>query len=152
MQIVPMHVSHLKEIMEIEQESFGADSWSVDSFLSELNSKYTNYVSVIDQENKVVGYAGCRILLDEAEIVNICVRSDYRGLGIGSKILEYYITLWKEKNIKYAFLEVRVSNSNAINLYKKFGFEIISLRKEYYSNQEDAYVMALDINKLLNGS
>lgn len=151
MQIVPMKKSHLKDVLAIEKETFGIDSWSLQFFLTEIKSEQTHYICVIDKENKIAGYAGCRMLLDEAELVNICVAPPFRKLGIGNMMMRYFIDLWIDKNISVAFLEVRVGNMVALNMYKKFGFEVISKRKAYYKNGEDAYIMALDIKKLLNG-
>ena len=151
MQIVPMQKKHLKNVMAIEKESFGIDSWSLQFFLSELKSDLAHYICVIDRDNKVAGYAGCRMLFEEAELVNICVAPPYRKLGLGKTMMRYFIDMWIDRKIQHAFLEVRVGNNAAIHMYKSFGFEIISTRKGYYKNGEDAYVMTLDINKLLNG-
>lgn len=150
MKIVQMNNSHLKEVLNLEKLCFGSDAWSIGTFISELKSPYAYYISVLDDNDKLVGYAGSRVVFDEAELVNVCVDPSFRRNGIGYSILKHYIEYWKNKNAKYAFLEVRVSNTPAINLYEKFGFIKISIRERYYGNNEDAFVMMLNMNKVLN--
>lgn len=150
MKIVQMNSSHFNRILELEKLCFGNDAWSVSLFISELKSPYTYYITVLDEDDKVIGYAGCRVVFEEAELVNICVDPNCRRNGVASSILEHFAEYWKSKEIEYAFLEVRVSNAPAIRLYEKFGFVRISIRERYYGD-EDAFIMMLNINKILNG-
>ena len=72
--------------------------------------------------------------------MNIVVKKSYRNNGIGSLLLENLILISNKKNLNFINLEVDCKNTIAINLYKKFGFEEISLRKNYYKNN-DAIIM-----------
>ena len=90
------------------------------------------------ENNEVIGFLDFSVMYEKVEINNIYVKEDYRNSGIASKLLEYMI---KEiKDIDNITLEVRVDNESAINLYKKFGFKIIGVRKNYYEDI-DGYLM-----------
>ena len=83
-------------------------------------------------------------MLDEAHITNIAVKSSDRGRGIGRFLLATLIAKAREKGARYITLEVKTTNDAAIALYKSFGFEVAGVRKRYYNNLFDAYVMWLD--------
>ena len=92
------------------------------------------------------GFAGMNIVLDEAHIANIAVRKDLRNLKIGSKLLKALINEASTK-AQSITLEVNEKNLPAICLYKKYGFETLGKRKNYYNNQDDAYIMTKYISK-----
>lgn len=90
----------------------------------------------------IVGFIGVWMLPDEAHIVTVAVRDGYRRHGIGEMLLISAIELAREQDQSLVTLEVRVSNTAAIELYRKYGFEEVGLRPRYYSdNKEDAYVL-----------
>ncbi len=103
------------------------------------------YGLVLEDNEKVVAYIGCSYDLWDADILNICVDSVYRRQGLATKLLQEVIKHFKTLNAERIYLEVRVSNLPAVNLYKSLGFEQIGLRKKYYENTEDAYVMAISL-------
>ncbi|MCR5231945.1 MAG: GNAT family N-acetyltransferase, partial [Acholeplasmatales bacterium] len=74
-----------------------------------------------------------------------CVNKDYQHKGIGSELLNELMNFLIEKGAKSFILEVRESNNNAIRLYEKFGFKEISIRKNYYSNLENAKVLLKEV-------
>ena len=79
----------------------------------------------------------------DSHILNLTIDSDYRGQGIGSNLLDLMIKECKLYKSNYIYLEVRVTNTIARNLYQKFGFRSIGVRKNYYRNKlgrEDAIV------------
>ena len=88
-----------------------------------------------------------KIVLDEADIMNVVTKKDNRNSGIGTEILNELINLAKEKNIKLLTLEVNGQNSAAIHLYEKLGFKKIAVRKKYYQNTYDALIMQMDLQK-----
>lgn len=94
-------------------------------------------------ENKEVGYVILEETIDVINIVDVLVAEKYRNQKIASKLFDYIINKYKNKKEKI-MLEVRVSNNPAINLYKKFNFEIIHIRKNYYKT-EDAYIMEVKL-------
>lgn len=94
---------------------------------------------------RVVGYAGLWLMVDEAHITAIAVAPAYRGLGVGELILQRLFDISLDIGAQYMTLEVRVSNSLAQTLYRKYTFKETGVRKRYYSdNNEDALIMWSD--------
>lgn len=119
------------------------DFWNYSIFKSELESDSSHYL-VVKDNSKIIGFAGIKVILPDADIMNIVVKKDFRNQGIGSLLLKELINLSKSLNIKNLFLEVNEKNTPAISLYNKFGFKKISIRKNYYKNN-NAIVMRLDL-------
>ena len=92
------------------------------------------------EEDTVLGTLKYSLIYDRIEIDNIEVKEEYRGKGIGTKMMSYLVSLAIENRVENITLEVRVSNTIARNLYKKFGFREVALRKFYYGD-EDAILM-----------
>ena len=119
------------------------DFWNYSVFKSELESDSSHYL-VVKDNSKIIGFAGIKVILPDADIMNIVVKKDFRNQGIGSLLLKELINLSKSLNIKNLFLEVNEKNTPAISLYNKFGFKKIRIRKNYYKNN-NAIVMRLDL-------
>ena len=131
-------------VFEVEKNCF-EHHWSKDAFAKELKNDVARYL-VAKLDGKVVGYVGIWFVMDEGHITNVAVHSDYRGKKIGDELVKSLVNLCKENNIVSMTLEVRVSNVVAQNLYKKYGFKLSGIRKEYYSdNKEDAMIMWNDV-------
>jgi len=129
------------EIAEIEKECF-TDPWSKESVAREIEVNNLSNILVAELDDKVVGYMGIWFILDEGHITNIAVKEDFRNNGIATRMMDRAIDLAKEHNANCFTLEVRASNMEAIELYKKFGFIEYGTRKEYYEdNKEDAIIM-----------
>jgi [ribosomal protein S18]-alanine N-acetyltransferase len=93
----------------------------------------------------IVGFAGMWLMLDEAHITTIAIHPEYRSRGLGELELNSLIGIAYEINAQRVTLEVRVSNTVAQNLYRKYGFMVVGTRRRYYSdNNEDAYIMTTD--------
>lgn len=103
-----------------------------------IKDKYTK-ILVYEIDDKVIGFLMFIELVDNVDIIDIVVDKDYRNRNIASCLIDYMITGLKP-TVKIITLEVRKSNIIAINLYKKFDFKKVSVRKKYYGN-EDAYLM-----------
>ena len=131
-----MNLDDLKSIKDILSLEFD-DFWNYNILKDELESKNSKYIVAknIDSNYELVGFAGIKILVDEADIMNIVVKKSYRNKGIGSLLLENLILLCNESNLESLSLEVNEKNIPAINLYKKFGFRDIGTRKNYYKNE-----------------
>ena len=137
-----MSIDDLEKIKNILNTDFD-DFWSYEILKEELTSQNTVYfVAKIDDE--IVGFAGIKIVLDEADLMNIVVKKEHRKKGIASSLLNKLFLIAKEKNLKSINLEVNANNLSAINLYKKLNFIEIGKRKNYYKDQ-DAILMKLDI-------
>jgi len=87
-------------------------------------------------EDKVSGYLEYSLIYDRIEIDNFSVLEEYRNQGIGTKLMSYLVSLAISLRVVNITLEVRVSNDIAINLYKKFGFREVALRKYYYGDED----------------
>ncbi len=145
-EIIKAGLSHAEEITRIEKESFSAP-WSDASIRSAIEDDVVNCVCLL-KDGKTAGYAMFAFVCDEGELLNIAIDPAYRGEGLGSAILSHIIQTGKALGCENMFLEVRRSNLPAATLYRKFGFEVIGERKNYYrSPTEDALVMALRMSK-----
>lgn len=143
MEIKEMTVSDLDLIAENLSKDFN-DFWNYNVFKSELENENSKYIVAI-KNNKIVGYAGFRIVMDIAHINNIVVKKDLRNEGIGTILLQELIKMCTELNMNEVTLEVNEHNSVAINLYKKFGFKQVGLRKKYYHTGDNAIIMTITI-------
>ncbi len=138
--IRPMTKDDVDAVYIVEENCF-VDPWSKESIRKELKNNLARYL-VAQLDNKIVGYVGVWFVVDEGHITNVAVHSDYRGKKIGDKLVKEMVELCKENNIIAMTLEVRASNIVAQNLYRKYGFKMGGIRKEYYSdNKEDAIIM-----------
>ena len=98
-----------------------------------------NELIIICKENsKLVGFLYLSQVLDESEIISICVDENYRNKGIAISLWNYYTNNY---DVNCCFLEVRETNFKAYNLYKKLNFKEIGIRRNYYSNNENAILM-----------
>lgn len=109
-----------------------------------LNDSYSR-IYVYLKDDKIVGFISSTVLTDTADILDLIVDEENRYMGVASNLLDYFISDLSE-SIKLITLEVSTNNKAAINLYNKFGFEIVNVRKKYYSNGDDAYLMGRSIN------
>ena len=99
------------------------------------------------QENEgVIGYAVLWCILDQGELANLAITPALRRSGLGSHLLRQVMRVAKEGGVEKLFLEVRESNQAAIDLYHRFGFNDVGLRRGYYQNpKEDARVMLVTL-------
>lgn len=145
-QISKMTISDLNEIEDILLSDFD-DFWNINVFKGELLNPNSKYI-VARSNNKIVGFAGIWKAVDDVHITNIVTAKKFRRQGIGSMLLSNLIEMAKsEKNINSITLEVNTNNIPAQKLYKKFGFNVVGLRKKYYNNTEDAVIMTKEVNK-----
>jgi len=139
--IIPALGEHIDDIMAIEKASFKMP-WLKETFIREILYNDLSVYFAAVANGVIVGYTGMRVMLDEGHIMNIAVHPEYRRKGIGQLLIERLIQHAWENDIQALTLEVSVSNTAAIKLYQRNGFQINGLRKRYYSN-EDAYIMWL---------
>ena len=130
----------IRAVIEIEQTSFTAP-WSELSFLNEMyNEDSLSKVALI--KNKVVGYFCARHVLNEGHILNLAVHQEFRRRGIATELMNNILVEFKEKGCNLLYLEVRVSNLDAIKFYERFGFKVSSFRRKYYTSPtEDGALM-----------
>lgn len=145
MRFEPIRYEHLRQMAEIEKEAFDMP-WTENMFIPEVNSANATYV-VGTRGEEVICYGGFHTVLDEAHITNIAVKSTSRGKGIGRFLFATLLAKAKEAGAKLVTLEVKTTNTAAISLYESFGFKVAGVRKRYYNNLYDAYVMWLDLEE-----
>ena len=144
--IVPMNSDHLDEVAELERICFSVP-WSRNMLAEELDNLLSAFLVALDDEDKVVGYAGVQIILDEGYITNVAVRPECRRQGIAAKLLQVFLDFAKANKLAFLTLEVRASNYDAIALYGSRGFRSVGRRKNYYEHpKEDAIIMTLEFD------
>ncbi|HIS35109.1 TPA: ribosomal protein S18-alanine N-acetyltransferase [Candidatus Scatousia excrementigallinarum] len=137
-----MTQADIENVIAIEAASYGEHHWSKESFFNELSNELAKYYCAFDNNGNLMGYAGTWQILEEAHLTNIAVSPDFRRRKVAESLLAVVIDECRKNGIKYITLEVRVSNTPAINLYEKYGFKSLGTRKGYYqNNNEDALIM-----------
>lgn len=144
MMIRQMTAGDIPAIAELERVCF-SDPWSENSIASELNNRLS-YWLVAEIDGCVVGYVGSQTVLDMSDMMNIAVSPDYRRQGIGEALVTALSDALRARGVIGLMLEVRVSNTPAIELYQKLGFTEVGKRVRYYRNpQEDALIMRKEL-------
>ena len=139
--LLPLQLQYCEAVAEIAKESL-PEHWSLDGIKDVLRYDNNIYYVACDLSGKIVGFAGIMLVADEAELLNIAVSESFRGRGIGQELLTKVLSKASQKGTQRMLLEVRKSNTSAINLYHKNGFVELGERKNYYSNpKEDAIIM-----------
>lgn len=147
LRVEPMRRRHLRGVLRIEQQA-NPHPWSMSLFAGELRSPDSRLYVVALDGTEVVGYAGAMLVVGDAHITNVGVANDRRRRGIASRMLLDVARAAIAEGQTAMTLEVRISNTGAVALYRDFGFVPAGVRKSYYSdNGEDALIMwANDIN------
>ena len=132
-------------LTEIEKRCF-KEPWTRQMFSALLSLPF-QYGLIAEEGGQVCGYCCFSVLFEEAEVLNIAVDTPYRKRGFGEKILNAVLEKAETLGAEKCFLEVRVSNAPALGLYRKFGFEELSVREKYYGDGEDALVMVKNLKE-----
>jgi len=134
-----------KSIMELEKEAFTLDPYTAEMVRQRI-STYSKGFWVAFQNNKLVGYIASWIINEQPIIDTMAVHIENQRSGIGSILLNKSLQHFSRKGFKSIELEVRPLNVSAINLYKKFGFKEVGVKKGYYkSDGSDAIIMRKDL-------
>lgn len=145
----------LPMVIEIDRLNF-TEPWPAKSFSYELSTNYSICLVAVDDFDLVLAEIVVWVIVDEAHIATIAVHPDHQRRGIASALLTEALMLAMERGASASLLEVRPSNTAALKLYQRFGYEVVGVRKEYYQdNKEDALLLnlfELDIEKLRNNS
>jgi len=135
-----MRASDVSEVVYIENRSFRVP-WSERTFKSLLRQPHAA-LFVAEADGQVAGYAAVWYVADEAELGDLAVHPDFRRRGIGALLLDRAIEESRSREIRVLYLEVRAGNEDARRLYERSGFEVVTVRRGYYSDPvEDALVM-----------
>lgn len=160
-----MRLDDIPQVVEIDKLAFSLP-WSARSYVFEITDNNSSHMVVLERTDEqprsggiigalrrlsglqsnhaIIGYGGFWFIEGEAHISTIATHPDYRGKGLGEVLLTGMLARAVQLNAEYAVLECRVSNTAAITLYRKYEFEVVGKRKNYYrDNNEDAYLMHL---------
>lgn len=138
-----MRLSDIEEIKNTLQTDFD-DFWNFEIFKEELVNNNSSYL-VLRYNNEIVCFGGVKIILDEANVMDIVTKKDKRNQGFAKLLLNELINVSKEKNCTSITLEVRENNLPAIQLYQLFCFKEVGRRKNYYKNGDTAILMTLEL-------
>lgn len=138
-----MRLSDLEEIKNTLQTDFD-DFWNFEIFKEELANNNSSYL-VLRYDDEIVCFGGIKIILDEANIMNIVTRKDKRNQGFARYVLNELINISKEQNCTSITLEVNENNLPAVHLYELFNFKEVGRRKNYYKNGDTAILMTLKL-------
>ncbi len=145
----PATEEDLSKVVEIEKRVHIAP-WQESHFSSELSKPYCQFLVLTDDETDslIAGYIVCWMMAEECQVLNIAVDLPFRRLGFASLMIRKCIQLAESKGINKITLEVRKSNAAAVQLYQSLNFNILHIRKGFYSNGEDAYHMSLSLDEV----
>lgn len=137
----PMTLDDIPQVQLVERKCF-TTPWSRSIFVSEVTRNDNAVYIVAEMGERIAGYAGVWIILDEGHITNIGVHPDFQRRGIGRALMEHLTVCAVARGVTCMTLEVRVSNNAAQALYTQLGFVPSGIRKQYYQDdKEDALIM-----------
>lgn len=143
--IRPMTTIHLPRVSALEKICFPDEAWSENLFREALDCPNTAILLAEGEDKTLLGYAVLSLILDEGNLDNIAVAPEYRRQGVADALLTVLTGFCRGEHIARLMLEVRASNTPAISLYHKYGFEAVGRRKHYYEKpREDAVLMTLE--------
>jgi ribosomal-protein-alanine N-acetyltransferase len=159
-----MSAADIPQVVEVDRSAFSLP-WSPRSYHFEINENEASHMLTLtvdtaarlgklrdmlrrlrgkQQPALIIGYGGFWLIDGEHHVSTIAVRPEYRGRGLGELMLAAMLMRGIGLSTDYSVLEVRVSNTPAIRLYEKYGYQIVGRRKQYYrDNMEDAHLMQL---------
>lgn len=149
-EIRPMTANDLPQVMEIENMCF-ISPWKEKDLLYEINENPVSNIWVIELSNEslglkhICGFVDYWNTFDSGTICQIGVHPDIQHSGLGSELMTEVIKDAKAKKVRTLTLEVRESNTKAINFYKKNGFKISHCKEQYYTNGDNAIYMILEV-------
>ena len=136
-----MRAGDVRSVVRIETEAF-TSPWREDTFSNLIGQVGVESLVMTHSDGGVIGYAVLWCVLDQGELANIALAPDHRGKGLGGLLLERAMEVAQSRGVRELYLEVRASNTRAIALYDRFGFEQVGRRRAYYDDpKEDALVM-----------
>lgn len=141
----PMNIDDIDAVMAVERRVYRYP-WTEGIFRDCLHVGYCCWV--LDLHGEIAAYGVMSVAVEEAHVLNLCVKPEVQGCGLGQRMLSYLMDLACQHHAKTVFLEVRPSNTAALKLYHKLGFHEIGTRKAYYpanNGREDALILAHEL-------
>ncbi|MHB8177852.1 MAG: ribosomal protein S18-alanine N-acetyltransferase [Vulcanimicrobiaceae bacterium] len=139
--IEPMLATDVRDVLRIERASF-TTQWPADAFYTELTTNKVAHYYVGRLGDEVVAYGGIWVILEDSHVTTVAVDPVRRGQRLGERMMAHLIAEATQRGAAWITLEVRESNVIAQRLYRKYGFTTVTVRKGYYTdNDENALVM-----------
>ncbi|MCO6411816.1 MAG: ribosomal protein S18-alanine N-acetyltransferase [Thiogranum sp.] len=142
----PLTPDDLDAIMEIEHRAYRFP-WTAGIFRDCLRVGYCCWC--YERNDRIEGYGVMSVAAGESHILNLTVRPESQRQGIGARLMRHFLQLARRHNADIVMLEVRPSNTPAVRLYEKMGFNEVGVRRNYYpadQGREDALLLALSLN------
>lgn len=145
--IRPMLLEDIEAVAKIEKACFSRP-WTEKTLTESFQNPIYAFFVAEDNQREIIGYIGYYGIFDEGDICNVAVLEKARGQKIAQQLLAALMRDAKGKEIKALVLEVRASNTPAIHIYEKAGFQPIGRRKDYYEEpREDALLYGISIEE-----
>ncbi len=145
MQYLEMKAIHVPQVADLEALCF-SDPWPEQAVAGELTNDLSFWLVAVDGD-RLAGYVGSQTVGWESDMMNIAVHPDFRRQGIAAALVEKLIRELNLRGSRSLTLEVRTSNTPAIAMYEKLGFQQVGLRKNYYRHpKEDARILRKEWN------
>jgi ribosomal-protein-alanine N-acetyltransferase len=136
-----LEAADLDVVEAIERECYPTP-WSRSMFDAEMRKPSSLALGAFTVGDALVGYAFVSRYVDAWHVMNVAVVDEFRRRGIASALLERIFEVTSADPRRGYTLEVRISNTGAIKLYERLGFEARGVRRGYYTdNREDALIM-----------
>ena len=149
-------LNDLEGVIEVNERELPED-YPYFFYKSILDNYPESFLVAQNDSGKIIGYIMWRVektpsldslrFVNKGHLVSIAVSQEYRKKGIAKSLLSNSMSTIKKYKIHEYVLEVRVSNYNAIKLYEQFKFQIITIKKNYYRDGENAYYLTLEVKK-----
>jgi [ribosomal protein S18]-alanine N-acetyltransferase len=152
-----MQITDMEAVMALEQQA-AVVPWSLANFIDSLAAGHCMWLLVHETHPALMGYLVAMRGAQEMHLLNITVAPELEGLGHGRYLLDQLVAYCREVHLAQVWLEVRQSNARAQQLYLRYGFTQVGLRRNYYPmpahapGREDAVVMTLDLGKNLESN
>jgi [ribosomal protein S18]-alanine N-acetyltransferase len=145
-----MMPADLEAVLGLEHALFAEEAWSRPMLEGELaEQSRSRYYLVAEDDGVLAGYAGLLVAGAQADVLTLAVAADRWGQGIGSALLGALLAEAARRGCTEIFLEVRTDNARAQQLYRRYGFSQIGIRKGYYQpSGTDALVMRRDVGEV----
>jgi [ribosomal protein S18]-alanine N-acetyltransferase len=144
----PMTTADIAAVLKLEHELFGEEAWSRQMLAGELaRQPQSRHYLVAEDQGVLAGYAGLLAAGTQGDVLTLAVAGDRWGQGTGSALLEALLAEAARRGCTEVFLEVRADNTRAQQLYLRYGFTKIGIRRGYYQpSGTDAMVMRKDLS------
>lgn len=144
------NLDDVEAIVSLDQEVLQTN-WHETLYAESIVLKDTQSL-VLDHEGRLIGYLIYRNIGGDFEIIQLALNKAYQRQGLASMMIDYMIQDAQSSNIEFIYLEVEMDNLPALNLYKKYGFEAIHQRKNYYGQGQDAIVMRKEMSNVFTSN